>query len=68
MNTKEILKKIVSENYDQPEFYTRNLLKEYLQILILKYIYSSNDYKDLFFYGGACLSQRYGIPRLFVEQ
>ena len=64
MNTKEILKKIVSDNYDKPEFYTRNLLKEYLQVLILKYIYSSNDYKDLFFYGGTCLSQCYSIPRL----
>jgi len=64
MNTKEILKKIVSDNYDKPDFYTRNLLKEYLQILILKYIYSSKDYKDLFFYGGTCLSQCYGIPRL----
>lgn len=64
MHTKEILKKIVSDNYDKSDFYTRNLLREYLQVLILKYIYSSKEYKDLFFYGGACLSQCYGIPRL----
>ncbi|MDD4062313.1 MAG: nucleotidyl transferase AbiEii/AbiGii toxin family protein [Candidatus Pacebacteria bacterium] len=64
MHTKEILKKIVSDNYDKSDFYTRNLLREYLQIFILKYIYSSKDYKDLFFYGGTCLSQCYGIPRL----
>ncbi len=64
MNAKEVLQKIVEENYDRPHFYIRNLLKEYLQILILHYIYSSKDYKNLFFYGGTCLAHCYNLPRL----
>ncbi len=64
MHTKEILKKIAEENSDKPDFYIRNLLKEYLQILILHYIYSSGEYKSLFFYGGTCLAQCYNLPRL----
>ncbi len=64
MQGKEILKKIVEDNYDKPDFYVRNLLKEYLQILILSYIYSKKPYKELFFYGGTCLSHCYNLPRL----
>lgn len=59
-----LLKKIIEDNKDKPHFYIRNLLKEYLQILILSYIYSSDKYKDLFFYGGTCLAHCYGLPRL----
>jgi len=64
MEVKPILEKIVSENEDKADFYLRNLLKEYLQVLILEYIYSSPRYRDLFFYGGTCLAQCYGLPRL----
>ncbi len=64
MQSKEMLKKIVEDNYDKPDFYVRNLLKEYLQILILSYIYSKKPYNELFFYGGTCLSHCYNLPRL----
>lgn len=60
----EILKKIVEENPEKPHFYIRNLLRQYLQILILEYIYSSKKYNDLFFYGGTCLALCYKLPRL----
>ncbi len=64
MRAKAILEKIIEENRDKPDFYIRNLLKEYLQILILHYIYSSEKYKELFFYGGTCLAHCYDLPRL----
>jgi len=45
--------------------YIRNKIKEYLQILILEYLYTSNKYKsDLIFTGGTCLRHIYGIERL----
>lgn len=61
---KDVLKNILAENIDKSAMYKRNLLKEYLQIYVLDYIYSSDKYKDLVFYGGSCLAQVYGLPRL----
>jgi len=60
----EILKKIVEDNPERPHFYVRNLLRQYLQVLILEYIYSSKKYNNLFFYGGTCLALCYNLPRL----
>jgi len=42
---------------------TRNILKEYLQDIILFIIYNS-DYKDITFYGGSCLRKIYNLNRL----
>ena len=42
----------------------RNLAKEYLQILVLDFIYSNPKYKELVFYGGSCLAHCFGLPRL----
>ena len=42
---------------------TRNILKEYLQDIILSIIYNSY-YKDLIFYGGSCLRKIYNLNRL----
>ncbi len=64
MQSKDVLRKIVEDNKDNPNFYVRNLLREYLQVLILSYIYSSADYSSLFFYGGTCLKHCYDLPRL----
>ncbi len=64
MQAKPILEKIIEENRNKPDFYVRNLLREYLQILILRYIYSSEKYKQLFFYGGTCLAHCHDLPRL----
>ncbi len=64
MQAKVVLEKIIEENRDKPDFYVRNLLREYLQILVLHYIYSSEKYKELFFYGGTCLAHCHNLPRL----
>ena len=41
----------------------KNYLKEYLQLVVLEFIYSS-DYQDLIFTGGSCLRFCYGLNRL----
>ncbi len=58
------LKNILTENSDASDLYKRNLLKDYLQILVLKYVYSQDKYSDLVFYGGSVLSHCYELPRL----
>jgi len=67
------LKEIIKENQDCSNVFKRNLLKEYLQIFVLKFIYSHPVYSDLFFYGGSCIFHLFGLPRLsedldFVDQ
>lgn len=59
-----VIKNILSDNFDQPVFYKKNLIKEYLQILVLDYLYANPKYNNLVFYGGSCLSQCFGLPRL----
>ncbi|HFC10649.1 MAG TPA: hypothetical protein ENJ75_00410, partial [Candidatus Kaiserbacteria bacterium] len=61
---KEIMKNILREHSGESELYRRTLLKEYMQILTLDFIYSNNRYKSLVFYGGACLAHCFGLPRL----
>ncbi|MEO0097844.1 MAG: nucleotidyl transferase AbiEii/AbiGii toxin family protein [candidate division WOR-3 bacterium] len=61
---KNFLKKLVSETSSKNRVFKRNILKEYFQILVLDFIYSSKDYSDLILYGGSCLSHCYGLPRL----
>ncbi|NIA09596.1 MAG: hypothetical protein GWP10_07680 [Nitrospiraceae bacterium] len=58
------LKKIVDESPNSLEMYKKNLLKDYLQVLVLKYIYTQERYQNLIFYGGSALSQCYGLNRL----
>jgi len=47
-----------------PVLFKRNLIKEYLQVLILSFIYSRKEYRNLVFYGGSCLRHCFGLPRL----
>ena len=61
---KEIMKKILREYSGESELYRRVLLKEYIQILSLDFIYSHDDYKSLIFYGGTCLVHCFDLPRL----
>ena len=63
-NIKEVLNEILKENSDRNAQYQRNLLKDYLQIFVLDYVYSSKKYNNLIFYGGSALAQCYGLPRL----
>jgi len=46
-------------------FYLRSLLKEYLQVYVLYFIYTSKKYNhNLIFTGGTCLRHFYNLPRL----
>lgn len=47
--------------------YIQNLLKEYLQVYLLYFVYTSPDYKNLIFTGGSCLRHFYGLARLSVD-
>ncbi len=44
--------------------FRRNLLKEYLQVVVLDYLYSHSEYSELVFYGGSCLAHCFGLNRL----
>jgi predicted nucleotidyltransferase component of viral defense system len=61
---KPVLKNLIIENKSSNDLFERNLLKEYLQVIILNFIYSDPSYSKLVFYGGSCLAQCFGLPRL----
>ncbi|MCL5987101.1 MAG: nucleotidyl transferase AbiEii/AbiGii toxin family protein [Actinobacteria bacterium] len=61
---KIFLKDLLTKSASKNVLFKRNLLKEYLQLIILDYIYSHPEYSRLIFYGGSCLSHCYGLPRL----
>jgi len=61
---KPFLIKLLKDSASGDKFFRRNLLKNYLQILVLDFIYSHKDYGRLIFYGGSCLSHCYDLPRL----
>lgn len=61
---KTVLKNLINKEIDQNRIFKRNILKEYLQILVLDFIYSHPKYSQMVFYGGSCLSHCYGLPRL----
>jgi predicted nucleotidyltransferase component of viral defense system len=60
----ENLEKILNEHKKASFLFKRNLIKEYLQVLVLSFIYSSKKYQKLIFYGGSCLRHCYNLPRL----
>lgn len=62
--TKAFLKNLLAASSSENKIFKRNILKEYLQILVLDFIYSHKDYSQLVFYGGSCLAHCYGLPRL----
>ncbi|MEW6408280.1 MAG: nucleotidyl transferase AbiEii/AbiGii toxin family protein [Patescibacteria group bacterium] len=61
---KPILKNLIAKSITKNNLYKRNLLKEYLQILVLDFIYANPKYNNLIFYGGSCLAHCYDLPRL----
>lgn len=61
---KPTLKRLLAETPSSKVLFRRNILKEYLQIVALDYLYSSPVYGQLVFYGGSCLAQCHGLPRL----
>ena len=60
----ENIQNLIQEHPQTTNLFKKNLVKEYLQILILSFIYGRADYQDLVFYGGSCLKHCYGLPRL----
>jgi len=61
------LEKIVGEEKQKGSLTSliRNLLKEYLQVYVLYFIYTSPPYhKNLIFTGGTCLRHFFGLERL----
>jgi predicted nucleotidyltransferase component of viral defense system len=61
---KIFLKDLIEKSPSKNKIFKRNILKEYLQIFILDFIYSHEKYNHLIFYGGSCLSHCFGLPRL----
>lgn len=64
------LEKIVAEGKQKGllSAYIVNLLKEYLQIYVLTYVYTSPLYaKNFIFTGGTCLRHFFGLERLSVD-
>jgi len=61
---KPIFKNLIREVSSKNKIFQRNILKEFLQIFVLDFIYSQKKYQNLIFYGGSCLSHCFGLPRL----
>lgn len=60
----EFIKQLLRDQKDRPNAFKRNLVKEYLQILALSFIYSHDEFRKLVFYGGSCLMHCFGLERL----
>ena len=61
---KPFLKNLIEEAVEMSSTYKRNLLKDYMQVVILKFIYSHPKYSQMVFYGGSCLRHCFDLPRL----
>jgi predicted nucleotidyltransferase component of viral defense system len=61
---KIFLTKLIRDSASENKVFRRNLLKNYLQILVLDFIYAGRKYSQLIFYGGSCLAHCYNLPRL----
>ena len=61
---KPVLKNIISESPSRNNLFKWNLLKDYLQIVVLDFIYSHPAYSQLLFYGGSALAHCFGLERL----
>jgi len=61
---KLFLRELILKSATSSSLFKRNLLKEYLQIETLDFIYAHPVYSQLVFYGGSCLAHCFGLPRL----
>jgi predicted nucleotidyltransferase component of viral defense system len=61
---KPVLKNIINESPSRNNLFKRNLLKEYLQVVVLDFIYSHPAYSQLLFYGGSALAHCFDLQRL----
>ncbi|PIY33398.1 MAG: hypothetical protein COZ07_02295, partial [Candidatus Infernicultor aquiphilus] len=60
---KIFLTKLIKDSAFDDKVFRRNLLKNYLQIIFLDFIYSNRKYSQLIFYGGSSLAHCYNMPR-----
>jgi predicted nucleotidyltransferase component of viral defense system len=60
----EYIKTLLQEKETASAVFKRNLVKEYLQVLVLSFLYSHKEYRTLIFYGGSSLHHCYHLPRL----
>lgn len=58
------IKKILEKQQKTTKVFQRNVIKDYLQILGISFVYSRPRYQNLYFYGGSCLRHCYELPRL----
>ena len=61
------IKTIIQQEKQQgsTSLYLRTIAKEYLQVLVLNFLYSNKQYKsNLIFTGGTCLRHLFDLPRL----
>ena len=61
---KPVLINIIRESPSRNNLFKRNILKEYLQIVVLDFLYSHPVYSQLFFYGGSALAHCFNLQRL----
>jgi len=61
---KIFLEDLIKKSSIKNKLFQRNLLKEYLQIIVLDFLYSHKQYSSLVFYGGSCLSHCFNLDRL----
>lgn len=61
---KPVLASIINESPSRNNLFKRNLLKEYLQIVVLDVIYAHSTYSQLLFYGGSVLAHCFDLQRL----
>lgn len=61
---KPFLEHILQTSASANLLFKRNLIKEYLQILVLQFICAHSKYGQLVFYGGSCLAHVFGLNRL----
>lgn len=63
-NTINLITNLLDEHAAAPVPFKRNVVKEFLQVLALSFIYTHEEYGKLIFYGGSCLRHCYNLPRL----
>lgn len=63
-NSKNLIRTLINDYPQASDIYKRNLIKEYLQVLVLHFVYSHKKYSQLVFYGGTCLHFCFGLERL----
>jgi len=60
----DTIRSILRDAQNAPDIFKRTLVKEYIQILSLSFLYTHKQYSNLVFYGGSSLRHCYELPRL----